>query len=137
MANWNASRAALLSGHVFHRFVLARWFRRGGCAALQRKDHLANFDLLPLFDLDLAHYAADRGRNFDDGFVGLEFHHRLAFRNARSRREIIKRTRSPESMFSPSSGSLNSLAVRGGCRLESSRCRGLRRRYGGRLRTGS
>jgi hypothetical protein len=49
----------LLSGHVFDRFVLARFVRRSGRAALQRKDDLANFDLLPFFDLDLAHDAAD------------------------------------------------------------------------------
>src|ERR1019366_5615349 len=77
----------LLSGDVFDRFVPANRFRLSRDAALQREDDLANFDLLTLFDLDLAHYAADRGRNFDHGFVGFEFHHRLAFGNALSWRD--------------------------------------------------
>ena len=35
----------------------------------------------PCFDPNLFDHAADRGGNFDHGFVGFQFHHRLAFRN--------------------------------------------------------
>jgi hypothetical protein len=44
----------LLSGNVFHRLVPVDRFRLGDYTALQRKDDLTNFDLLTLFDLDLA-----------------------------------------------------------------------------------
>jgi hypothetical protein len=48
----------LLSGDVFHWLVPASRFRLD-YTALQRKDDLTNFDLLTLFDLDLAHNATD------------------------------------------------------------------------------
>ena len=73
----------LLSGNVFDRFS----GRLGGLrlrTTFQREDDLADFDLVAFFDLDLFHDSADRGRNFDDGFVGLEFHHRLTFGDLRS-----------------------------------------------------
>jgi hypothetical protein len=38
------------------------------------------------FDADLVHRPADRGGNFDDRLVGFEFHHRLAFGDARAER---------------------------------------------------
>jgi len=73
--------------------------------ALDRKDDLANFDLLPFFDLDLEHDAADRRRHFD---------HALSVSSSITGWPsamlapglIIKRTRSPLAIFSPSSGSL-------------------------------
>ena len=87
MASWNASRAACCPEMCSTGSCLRTGSAVGDYTALQRKDDLANFDLLTLFDLDLAHHAADRGRNFDNGFVGFEFHDRLTFRNARARRD--------------------------------------------------
>ena len=51
------------------------------CSAFEREDDLSNFDLLAFFDFDVFHDAADGRRDFDYGFVGLEFHDRLAFGN--------------------------------------------------------
>ena len=50
-------------------------------SALQGEDHLADFDLLAFLYLYFVDDSADRGRNLDDGFVGFEFHHGLAFGN--------------------------------------------------------
>ncbi len=79
---------SVLSGDVFDRERCARaGFGLCGCSAFEREDHLANFDLLAFFDFDFFDHAADRRRNFDHGFVGLEFHDRLAFGNFRAGRD--------------------------------------------------
>ena len=82
-------------------------------AAFEREDDLANFDLLAFLDFDLFDDAADRRGNLDDGLVGLQFHHRLAFGNLRAGSDHQADEIALVEIFSPSSGSLNSLAPGG------------------------
>ena len=75
--------SGVLSGDVFDGSVA----RYGGCgvrrsAALESEDDLPDFDLLAFLDFDLFDYAADGRGNFNDGLVGLQFHHGLAFGNS-------------------------------------------------------
>ena len=78
---------SVLTRYVLHGsvFVGGGLGRRCG-SAFEREDHLSNFDLLAFLNLYFFHHAAHRRGNFDDGFVGFQFHHRLAFRHFRSRR---------------------------------------------------
>ena len=55
-------------------------------AIFHREDHLADFDLLAFFDPNFLDCAGHRRWNFDDGLVGFQFHHRLAFGDAGARR---------------------------------------------------
>ena len=104
---------AVLSGNVFDRERCgSTGFGWCWCSAFEREDHLSDFDLLAFFYFNVFDDAADRRRNFDHGFVGFQFHDRLAFGNLVPG-AIIRRTRSPCEMFSPSSGSLNSLGPEG------------------------
>ena len=66
---------------------VTRGFGLRGGSAFQREDHLSDFDLLAFFYFDFFDDAADRRRNFDHGFVGFEFHDRLAFGNFRAGRD--------------------------------------------------
>ena len=83
-ANRGLKREArsVLSGNVFDRSVACpTGFGLCWCSAFEREDDLPNFDLLAFFDFDFFDDAADGRRDFDHGFVGLEFHDRLAFGN--------------------------------------------------------
>ncbi len=82
-------------GGGFRRLRLGWLFRRGGttlqrrfrCAGLcgddplrrlfQRQQHLSDFDRLARLDVNLRHLTADRARNGNDGFVGLDLDHIL------------------------------------------------------------
>jgi hypothetical protein len=95
---------------VFDGLVLASGFRGSRGAALQRKDDVTNFDFLPFLNLDLAHLAADCGRNLSTA-LSVSISMTGCPSETAEPAEIISRTKSPESIFSPSSGSLNSLGV--------------------------
>jgi len=75
----------MLFGNVFYR-RMPGFFRWRCRPALQGEDHLAHLNLRSFFDLDFPDRARNRRRNFDDGFVGFQFHHRLSFGNFRARR---------------------------------------------------
>src|SRR5207244_1119877 len=61
----------------------------GSCSGpvLNCEDDLADFDFLSLFYANVFYGAAYGRRNLDNGFVGFEFHHWLAFGNVRPRRD--------------------------------------------------
>ena len=111
-ANRSLKRQArsMLSGNVFHRSVSRagrlRWRR---CSAFQREDHLSDFDLLAFFHFDIFHTPLT-----DDGTSTTALSVSSSITGWPSATfepgAIISRTRSPCEMFSPSSGSLNSLA---------------------------
>src|ERR1700719_453978 len=72
----------MLSRNMLNRAVLRpRSFSGSRGGALQGENYLANFYLLALFNFYFVDDAADRGGNFDHGFVRFEFHDRLAFGN--------------------------------------------------------
>ena len=122
----------VLFGNVFH-WTVFQFFRWRGGATLQGENHLANFDLLAFFDPDLFHRAGHRRWNFDHGFFGLQFHHRLSFGNFRAGRNhephqvtlVDVFTQFRQSEFGSSSGRLR-LRCRKTCRR--TRFRRLRRR---------
>ena len=68
----------LLTRNVLDRLG-RRFHRLRGGRALQREDDLADFHLVAFFYAYFLHHAAHRRRHFDDGFVGFQFHHGLAF----------------------------------------------------------
>ena len=59
-----------------------------GCARaiFHRKNHLPHAQFVAFLHAYFADRPRHRGGHFHDGFVRLEFHHRLALRNARARR---------------------------------------------------
>ena len=61
-------------------------FDFGARAIFHGKDHLANFDLLAFFNPNFFYRAGHGRRDFDHGLVGFQFHHRLAFSDARAGR---------------------------------------------------
>ena len=95
---------------MFYRLVLANRLRLGGRAAFQREDDFANLDLLTFFTLIsrtiplTVEGTSTTALSVSSSMTGWPSETVVPG-------EIIKRTRSPESMFSPNSGSLNSLAV--------------------------
>src|SRR5947199_10280532 len=99
----------MLAGNVFDGSVLHRLGLQCD-ATFERKDDLSDFDLLALLYSNFLHYSAHARWNLHHSLVGFEFHDWLAFGNLVPG-EIIRRTRSAASMFSPSSGSLNSVAA--------------------------
>ena len=61
----------VLSGNMLHRCVArASGFSGRSWPALEREDHLPNFDLLAFFYFHFFHDATDRRRNLHDGFIG-------------------------------------------------------------------
>ena len=75
---------AVLSGDVFDGGVARAGGRWSSGSAFEREDDLSDFYLFAFFDFYFFDHAADRRWNFDDGLVGFQFHHRLAFGNFRA-----------------------------------------------------
>ena len=62
---------------------LGRGFRSG--SIFDGEDYLADFDLVAFFDANFLHGSGHGRRYFEDGFVGFEFHDRLAGADRRAR----------------------------------------------------
>ena len=54
-------------------------------AVVDGEDHLSDLDLVAFFDADILYCAADRGRDFDNRFVGFQLHYRLPFAHGGAR----------------------------------------------------
>jgi hypothetical protein len=78
---------SMLSRDMFDRSgARASGFRLRWRRTFKGENHLPDSDLLALFDFDFFDHAAHGRGDFDDRFVGFEFHHRLAFGNFRAGR---------------------------------------------------
>ena len=97
------------------RLLVARLRRvclLGGRAVGNGEHDLPDLHFLARFDAHFTDGTGDARRHFDGGLVGLELEDRLIFSMV-SPGLTSTRTTSPAAMFSPSSGSLNSVGISG------------------------
>ena len=69
----------LLSADVLDRFMLAWRFDGRDRSTFEGEDDLSNFYFFAFFDFDFFDDACNARWDFNDRFVGLEFHDRLTF----------------------------------------------------------
>jgi len=133
---------SVLSGNMFDGAGLLLRRFGCGCAALQREDHLPDFDFFAFFYFDFFDHATHRGRNFHDRFVGFQLHHGLAFRDFGSRgdhqpnqialRYIFAKLGQGELAGAGLGRSLDRRSPIAACRLRRRRCARWSRRNAGR-----